>query len=121
MAAGGFLNAFSAKLSYVGKSTTGAASALRRISKSNTGVTKNDEMVAGVTNMQIRYLTGEAPGSPAATGYVSADGITDWTRVVAARLTLRLATQDSVGSTGSANTVVTHDVPFTVGIKRRLP
>ena len=70
--------------------------------------------------MQIQYLVGDASGAPAATTYVDAASVADWTRVIAARVTLTLATQDSVGTTGSANTVVTHDVPFTVGIKRRL-
>lgn len=121
IAAGGFLNPLSANLWYVGKSTTGAASSLRRISNSSTGAPKNEEMVVGVTNMQIQYLVGDTFGAPVATTYVNAAAIADWKRVIAARITLRLATQDSVGNTGSANTVVAHDVPFTVGIKRRLP
>ena len=121
IAAGGFLNTMSAKLWYVGQSTTGAGSSLRRISQSKTGVTSNDEMVANVTNMQIQYLVGDASGAPAATTYVDAANVADWTRVIAARVTLSLATQDSVGTTGSAAAAVTRTVPFTVAIRRRLP
>ncbi len=122
IAAGGFLNTLSAELWYVGQSTTGAASSLRRISRSKTtGSTKNDEMVEGVTNMQIQYLVGDATGAPAATAYVDAASVTDWTKVIAVRVTLSLATQDSVGTTGSANTTVSRTVPLAVGIKRRLP
>ena len=107
---------------YVGQSTTGAASSLRRISSSTTtGGTQNDEMVEGVTGMQIQYLVGDATGAPAATSYVDAANVTDWTKVIAVRVTLSLATQDRVGTTGSANTVVTHTVPLTVGIRRRMP
>lgn len=121
IAAGGFLNTLSAELWYVGQSTTGAASSLRRISRSKTtGSTQNDEMVEGVTNMQIQYLLGDATGAPAATAYVDAASVTDWTKVIAVRITLTLATQDSVGTTGSANTTVSRTVPITVGIKRRM-
>jgi len=121
IAAGGFLNTLSAELWYVGQSTAGAASSLRRISRSKTtGSTQNDEMVEGVTNMQIQYLLGDATGAPAATAYVDAASVTDWTKVIAVRITLTLATQDSVGTTGSANTTVSRTVPITVGIKRRM-
>jgi type IV pilus assembly protein PilW len=121
IAAGGFLNTLSAELWYVGQSTAGAASSLRRISRSKTtGSTQNDEMVEGVTNMQIQYLLGDATGAPAATAYVDAASVTDWTKVIAVRITLTLATQDSVGSTGSANASVSRNVPITVGIKRRM-
>lgn len=121
IAAGGFLNTLSAELWYVGQSTTGAASSLRRISRSKTtGSTQNDEMVEGVTNMQIQYLLGDATGAPVATSYVDAASVTDWKKVIAVRIILTLATQDSVGTTGNANTTVSRTVPITVGIKRRL-
>ena len=121
IAAGGFLNTLSAELWYVGQSTTGAASSLRRISRTKTtGSTQNDEMVEGVTNMQIQYLLGDATAAPAATSYVDAASVTDWTKVIAVRITLTLATQDSVGTTGSANTTVSRTVPISVGIKRRM-
>lgn len=123
-APGGFLNPLSAQVWYVGKSTdTTTPSSLRRLTIDKLGAyaNNNEEMVANVSNMQIRYLVGDGAGAPAATTYVAAASITDWTRVIAARVTLSLATQDSVGTTGSTNTLVTHDVPFTVGIKRRLP
>ena len=121
IAAGGFLNTLSAELWYVGQSTPGAASSLRRISRSKTtGSTQNDEMVEGVTNMQIQYLLGDATGAPVATSYVDAASVTDWKKVIAVRIILTLATQDSVGTTGSANTTVSRTVPITVGIKRRL-
>jgi type IV pilus assembly protein PilW len=124
LAAGGFLNPLSAKVWFVGQSTdTATPSSLRRLTLNKEGnyAYNNDEMVSGVTNMQIQYMVGDSSGAPAATTYADAANVADWTRVIAARVTLSLATQDSVGNTGSANTVVTHDVPFTVGIKRRLP
>ena len=123
-AAGGFLNPLSARVWYVGKSTDSATpSSLRRLTLDKAGnySNDNDEMVANVNNMQIQYLVGDATGAPAATAYVDAASVTDWTKVIAVRITLTLATQDSVGTTGSANASVSRTVPITVGIKRRLP
>jgi type IV pilus assembly protein PilW len=121
ISAGGFLNPLSAHLWYVGKSTTGAASSLRRMSQSKTGASpSNVEMVEGVTNMQIQYLQGDSTGVPTATSYVDASAVSDWSLVIAARVTLTMQTQDKVGVSNSASSYITHTLPFTVGLRRRL-
>jgi type IV pilus assembly protein PilW len=121
ISAGGFLNPLSAKLWYVGLNTAGTANALRRLSRSSTaGDPKNDEMVEGVTNMQIQYLLGDSSGVPTATSYVDASSVSDWPLVIAVRVTLTLRTQDKVGVANGASTYITHTVPFTVAIRRRL-
>lgn len=121
IANGGYLNTLTANLWYVGKSTTGTASSLRRISQSNTGVTQNDEMVAGVTDMQIKYLVGDSSRAPTATSYVDAIGVNDWSLVLAVRVTLTLQSQDQVGvNSSNSSTYITHAVPFTVAIRGRL-
>ncbi len=123
-APGGFLNPLSAQVWYIGKSTDNTTTkSLRRLTLNPDGsyTNANDEMVVNVSNMRIQYLLGDASGAPAATTYVDATSITDWTKVIAVRVTLTLATQDSVGTTGSAAAAVTRTVPFTVAIRRRLP
>lgn len=122
---GGFLSPLSAHVWYVGGSTDTAAasSSLRRltIDKAGSYVNDNEEIVVNVKNMQIQYLVGNSDGAPVGTDYVVAASVTDWTKVIAARITLTLATKDTVGTTGSSETVVGHSVPFTVGIRRRMP
>jgi type IV pilus assembly protein PilW len=121
ISAGGFLNPLSAKLWYVGKNAAGTANALRRLSRSSTaGDPSNVEMVEGVTNMQIQYLQGDSTGVPTATSYVDASAVSDWSLVIAARVTLTMQTQDKVGVSNSASSYITHTLPFTVGLRRRL-
>lgn len=123
--AAGFLNQLSAHAWYVGKSTSGDTSSpnsLRRISMTsmdaNTGLS-NDEMVENVKSMAITYLTADSWGTPASS-YVAAASVTDWTAVVAARVTLTIISPDKLGTDGSASKQLSRDIPFTVGLRRRV-
>ncbi|MFM6990533.1 MAG: PilW family protein [Rhodoferax sp.] len=122
---GGYLTPLTAHIWYVGKSATQpGAYSLRRLSIDKTGAWggNNDEMVTGVTDLQISYLLADTFGAPSASSYQNAAAVgTQWPLVSAVRLTLTLATVDKTGSSGSAATVITHDVPMTAGIKVRLP
>jgi type IV pilus assembly protein PilW len=122
--AGGYLTPLTAHVWYVGKSATTGGYALRRLTIDKTGSwgSNNDEMVTGVTGLQIRYLLADATGLPTGTDYQDSTAVgTQWPLVTAVRLTLTLSTLDPAGSTGSASTVITHDVPMTVNIKVRVP
>jgi type IV pilus assembly protein PilW len=123
--AGGYLNPLTAHIWYIGKSTTQAdKKALRRltIDKSGSWGNNNDEMVTGVSGLQIRYLLTNAAGVPTATQYLDSTAVgTQWPLVSAVRLTLTFETSDSAGSTGSAATAITYEVPVTVNIKVRVP
>ena len=122
--AGGYLIPLTAHIWYVGKSATTGGYSLRRLTIDKTGAwgSNNDEMVTGVTGLQIQYLLADASGLPSSTTYQDSSAIgNQWTLVTAVRLTLTLSTLDAAGSTGSASTVITHDVPMTVNIKVRVP
>ncbi len=121
--AGGYLNPLSTKVWYVGNSTNGASPSLRRLSIAKNGSVVpngNAEIVPNVTDMQIQYLLGDGAGTPAAATYVDAAAVADWSKVLAVRVTLTFATPDTVGSTGGANAVVSHTVPFVVSLRTRL-
>ena len=122
---GAYLTPLTSHIWYVGSSTTQTgATSLRRltIKKDGTwGGADNDEMVTGVTGLQIRYLLADTAGVPTGADYQDAATVAgQWALVSAVRLTLTMQTLDNAGSTGSASTVITHDVPLTVSIKVRM-
>lgn len=62
------------------------------------------EVLPGVTNLQIQYLTVDTGTSLLASSWVNADSITDWTKsavnqVVGVKLTLTFETDDAVSNT----------------------
>ncbi len=123
--AGGYLNPLTAYIWYIGSSTTQTgAKALRRltIDKSGSWGINNDEMVTGVSGLQIKYLLANAAGVPTATDYQNATAVgTQWPLVSAVRLTLTFENSDKAGSTGSAATAIQYEVPMTANIKVRVP
>ncbi len=119
---GGSLSKLTASFWYVGYNGNGGTSLYRlSISGDGTGKVKTaaQEIVEGVTDMQIQYLTRN--GTTPANGYVDASSITDWTNsavnlVTAARVTLSLQTLEGVG-VGRSN--ITRTLSLTSSIRNR--
>ena len=122
---GGFLTKLSANSWYIGFNGRGGRSLYRvRIETKNTNngtcgtsgskptaCPVTEEIAEGVTNMQVQYLSKDASGN-LPVSYVDADSITNWTRVVAARIVFSFASLEAVGTgnvalTRTWNTVVT--------------
>jgi len=120
--AGGFLSPLTTRLWYVGGSEEGtAANALRRITLNKDGVRSvNEEIVTGVSQLQIKYLSGDASGTPdPAASYQSAAAVASWTNVIAAQLTLTLTSLEKINPTGATPSVFSYQLPLTVGIRTR--
>ena len=128
LATGGFVNQLNASAWYVGVgSRSSSVNSLYRVvlsMSSGSPATTTQEMVEDVSALTVGYLVGDGVGAPdvAATSYVSAASVTDWSKVIAARFNLTVTTQDRVGVAGNngARTAISRNVPFTVSIKRRL-
>jgi len=125
---GALLSNMTARLWYVGGSEDKVSTnALRRftIDKGGTKIA-NEEMVTGVSNLQIKYLVGDSSGTPkpAATYQIAAPAAPAvapaWDSVIAVQLALTLESLDKIGAAGDAPSVFTHTVPLTVSIRRRL-
>jgi type IV pilus assembly protein PilW len=99
---GGFLSTLSATAWYVGYNGRGGRSLyhIRQVNNSGNMDTTAEEIAEGVTDLQIQYLERDAAGT-LATSYVDASSVTDWSRVVAARLTFTLQSLEKVGIGGS--------------------
>lgn len=98
---GGFLGKLSAFAWYVGQNDRGGTS-LYRVRMNNTGGTAGvttDEIVEGVTDMQVTYLV-RADNGTLANDYVGASAVaaTDWKKVVAVRVALTFASLENVGT-----------------------
>jgi type IV pilus assembly protein PilW len=120
---------------YVGNKTNALAGslnnrALRRltINYNRTGrgsisaTSTTDEMVENVSDMQIRYLVGNASGYANSATYVAANAVTDWTKVIAVRILLTLTSTEAVGvGAGQAASAASYTVPINVAIRSRLP
>jgi type IV pilus assembly protein PilW len=110
---GGFLTKLTAHSWYIGFNGRGGRSLyrVRLIQSGGNAATVTEEIAEGVTNMQVQYLAKDASGN-LPVSYVDADSVTDWTRVVAARIIFTLASLEAVGTgnvalTRTWNTVVT--------------
>lgn len=100
---------------------------------SNAPATSAEELVSGVTDLQILYGMGtpNADGTLVISAYVEARNVTDWTRVLAVRVTVMLESQDDNVSTASSSftlgngTVITdrrlrRSYTMTFGLRKRL-
>lgn len=100
---------------------------------SNVPATSAEELVSGVTDLQILYGVGtpNADGTLVISAYVEANNVTDWTRVLAVRVTVMLESQDDNVSTESSSftlgngTVITdrrlhRSYTMTFGLRKRL-
>jgi type IV pilus assembly protein PilW len=125
--AGSLITALEANHWYIGnKTATSNGSlnnrALRRTTLGTNGSASSLELVENVSDMQITYLAGDANGRPTAAVYVDATQITNWSQVLAARITLTLTSPEAiaVGASGAAS-AATYQVPITAAIRSRLP
>ena len=95
--------------------------------------TEAQELVSGVTDLQLLYGVGtpNADGTLVITAYVEASHVSDWTRVLAVRVTVTLESQDNSVSTESSRftlgngTVITdhrlrRSYTMTFGLRKRL-
>lgn len=115
---GGALVQMSAGFWYIGHNDRGGTSLYRLGMDGNPSITA-EEMIEGVTDLQIDYLTRN--GTTLASSYVAASGVSDWSDsatnlVVAARVTLTLQTLDAIGTDQQA---VTRLVSFTSSLRNR--
>lgn len=98
---GGFLGRLSASAWYVGHNDRGGTSLYRVRMRNNRGSadTITEEIVEGVTNMQVTYLVRASDGT-LANDYVGAAALTpaDWPNVVAARVALTFSSLENVGT-----------------------
>jgi len=120
---------------YIGQKTTPSGVTLndlvlRRLtinydhtSKAISTTPTSEEMVENVSDMQITYLVGTDTGYPSTTNYVTATGVTDWTKVIAARIVLTLKSTEAiaVNASGAAAVATYTTMPITVAIRSRLP
>lgn len=100
---------FSARDWYIGSNPVGGDS-LYRVDVSK-GVATNQEMVRGVTNMQLQYH--EQNG----TNFVDAGAVTNWNTVDAVKTTLTLESSDQ--EAGSDNAPITRSFTTTTAIRNR--
>ncbi|MDD2879026.1 MAG: PilW family protein [Rhodoferax sp.] len=109
---------------YVGHNAQGQRSLFRTMIKStNTSVTNPpDEMIPGVQDLQITYLTRDGTTGILANNWVAADSITNWTddnttaQVVAVRIDLTLQTSDNVST---SQTPIQRHLIHVVGLRNR--
>ncbi len=109
----GLITKLFAKAWYVGVNPRGGRS-LYQISLTRSGsnaATVTEEVVEGVTDLQIQYLAKDGSGN-LPVSYVDASSVTDWTLVVGARIVFTLQSLENVGTGGAAltrtwNTVIT--------------
>lgn len=102
---GGFIVRLSAAFWFIGNNDRGGRS-LFRSSINGTAVPQTDEIVEGVQDMQIEYLTQDIVGV-LAPNYVNGNGIASWLpsanpRVTAARLTVTFVSNEAVGTDQNA-------------------
>jgi len=79
----------------------------------------SDEMVENVSDMQISYLIGNDSGYARSTNYVAANAVTDWTKVIAVRISLTVTSPQATGV--GAGQAASAAVPINVAIRSRLP
>lgn len=82
---------------YVGRNANGGNSLYQSALQNNAGtpVVINQEVLEGVQNMQITYL------SSGAASYVPAASVGDWGQVVSVRIVLTLTSMENVGTDGN--------------------
>lgn len=106
---GGFISKFSSHAWYIGNNRLGGRS-LYRIDQEE-GTEGTDEIVDGVRDLQLQYLTNNSDQ------YVDANTITDWGDVTAVRLTFTFETLEEVNI--EANSTIQRDWFTVVQIRNR--
>lgn len=98
-AKGGIISKFSASYWYIGNNSRDGRS-LYRLGLTGSPHPVSQEMVDGVTDMQIEYLA--RTSTALADSYENASDISNWDKVVAVRIALTLETADAVGIDGDS-------------------
>ncbi len=96
------LTKLSANAWYVGNNSRGSSS-LYRVTLVNNGgaaTTEIQELAEGVTDLQIQYLEVDSSGN-LKNDYVDASSVTDWHKVIAARWTISMETDERTHTDGS--------------------
>jgi hypothetical protein len=111
----GSLNNLALRRSTIVYTQAGAASA------------SSDEILENVSNLQVTYLQGDILQGdirirPVSSAYVDGTQVTNWSRVLAARMVLTLRSTEAIatGAAGAAS-AATYQVPVTVAIRSRSP
>ena len=123
----GFVAKLYSSFWYVGKSESGQRSLYRStITRSGTGgktiIMSPDEMIPGVQDLQITYLTRDGTTGILASDWVAATGVTNWpddnatAQVVAVRIDLTLQTTDNVST---SQTPIQRHLIHVVGLRNR--
>lgn len=111
-ASGGFIAEYEAVFWYIGNNPRGGRS-LYRIENNETPI----EMARDVVNLQLQYLTSDLAEPPTlASNYISASAVTDWTSVVAVRVTLTHQTSENVGINQAP---IQRQTQYTVSLRNR--
>lgn len=97
---------------YIGRNPDGGTS-LYRFGRAGGGALTRQEMVRGVTNLQLTYHQ-----DGLATPFVEAASVTNWNNVSAVRATLSMRSNDTHAST--ANTAITRDMTMTTTLRNRV-
>ena len=123
----GFVTKLYSAFWYVGTSESGKRSLYRStITRSGTGgktiIMSPDEMVPGVQDLQITYLTRDGTTGVLASDWVAATSVTNWpddnitAQVVAVRIDLTLQTADNVST---SQTPIKRHLIHVVGLRNR--
>jgi len=108
---------------FIGNNPRGGRSLYAAVMRNNGGVTAvaNEEIVEGVSDMQLSYLVADDSGAtPIAADYVQADAVAAnaWNNVVAVRITLTMQGLETVGTNGNA---LTRSLSHVVALRNRMP
>ncbi|WP_426148399.1 PilW family protein [Polaromonas sp. DSR2-3-2] len=123
----GFVAKLYSSFWYIGKSESGQRSLYRStITRSGTGgktiIMSPDEMIPGVQDLQITYLTRNGTTGILASDWVAATAVTNWpddnatAQVVAVRIDLTLQTTDNVST---SQTPIQRHLIHVVGLRNR--
>lgn len=117
-----------ANVYYIGNNPAGEPSLYRQALQSN-GVVVSEELVEGVEDMVILYgedtsqvASVECPDDGCSVdAYFDADAVTNWNRVVSARITLTMRTADNLSTTlGGADRRIRRTFTTTIALRNRL-
>lgn len=108
---------------FIGNNLRGGRSLFAGVMRNNAGAVNvaNEEVVEGVTDMQLSYLVADDSGAtPIAADYVQADAVAAnaWNNVVAVRITLTMQGLETVGTNGNA---LTRSLSHVVALRNRMP
>lgn len=127
---GSHLLRLSGNIYYIGNNPNNEPSLyrLRLTAAGGNAATVAEELVEGVEDMQITY--GEdttqvsVPGCPddncSVDAYVHANAVTDWKRVVSARITLTMRTADNLSTESGADSRIRRTFTTTIALRNRL-